>query len=131
MMGMPTKEADIEAICRAIGIEHVRTINPLNLKEVQETLAWAMELDLPSVIITRWPCVLKKFSEQDKEEFGDYFGKCMVDIEKCTGCKVCLKTGCPALQYSKANRKVVIDPVQCVGCEVCKQVCKFNAIERK
>lgn len=131
LMGMPTKEADIEAVCRAIGIEHVRTINPLNLEEVKATLKWAMALDLPSVIITRWPCVLKKFTEGDIEEFGDYFGKCEVVADACTGCKNCLKTGCPALQYSKADNKVVIDQVQCVGCEVCKQVCKFDAIERK
>lgn len=130
LQGMPTKEVDIAALCRAIGIEHIKTINPLNLAEVRETLEWALSLYEPSVIIARWPCVLKKFSKEDKAEFGEYLGKCLVDEEKCTGCKVCLKTGCPALRYSKLNKKVTIDEIQCVGCEICKQVCKFSAIER-
>ena len=130
LMGMPTKEANIEAVCRAIGIEHVRTINPLDLKEVNETLKWAMDLDVPSVIITRWPCVLKKFTPEDKKEFGDYMGKCQVIVDKCTGCKACVRSGCPALQYDKSTNKVTIDPIQCVACEVCKQICKFDAIER-
>jgi indolepyruvate ferredoxin oxidoreductase alpha subunit len=129
LQGMPTKSIDIEALCRAVGIEHIRTIDPLNLQEVRETLQWALGLFEPSVIITRWPCVLKKFSPEDKEEFGDIIGKCVIDAEKCTGCKVCLKTGCPALIYNKEGKKVAIDPVQCVGCEVCMQACKFNAIE--
>jgi indolepyruvate ferredoxin oxidoreductase alpha subunit len=130
LQGMPTKSIDIEALCQAIGIEHVRTINPLNLEEVRETLKWAMALYEPSVIITRWPCVLKKFTKEDIAEFGNYFGKCKVNTETCTGCMVCLKTGCPALIYHKADKKVSIDNNQCVGCEVCKQVCKFDAIER-
>ena len=130
LMGMPTKEVNIEAVCRAIGIEHVRTINPLDLKEVNETLKWAMDLDVPSVIITRWPCVLKKFTPEDKKEFGDYMGKCQVIVDKCTGCKACVRSGCPALQYDKSTNKVTIDPIQCVACEVCKQICKFDAIER-
>ena len=130
LQGMPTKPADIETLCHAIGIEHVRTINPIDLTAVRESLHWAMELHQPSVIICRWPCVLKKFTEEDKAEFGNYFGKCAITTTLCTGCKVCLKTGCPALIYHKTDKKVSIDPVQCVGCEICRQVCKFNAIER-
>jgi indolepyruvate ferredoxin oxidoreductase, alpha subunit len=130
LQGMPVKPIDIEALCRALGIAHIRTIDPLNLREVRETLQWALSLYEPSVIITRRPCVLKKFSKEDKEEFGDFTGKCLIDTEKCTGCKVCLKTGCPALIYNKEGKKVTIDPVQCVGCEVCLQVCKFEAITK-
>ncbi len=130
LQGMPTKSVDIEALCRAIGIDQVRTIDPLNLREVRETLDWALSLYEPSVIITRRPCVLKKLSREDREEFGDRTGKCRVDHELCTGCKVCLKTGCPALQYSVATNKVTIDVSQCVGCQVCKQACKFKAIEK-
>lgn len=130
LQGMPTKIIDIAEVVKALGIDHIRTVNPLKLKEVKEAFAWAMELDEPSVIITRWPCVLKKLSEQDKTEFGDYIGTCKVKEEVCIGCKACIRTGCPALRFNKELKKVKIDDKQCVGCEVCLQVCPVKAIER-
>ncbi|MBP2654863.1 MAG: indolepyruvate ferredoxin oxidoreductase, alpha subunit [Firmicutes bacterium] len=130
LQGMPTTIIEIEPLVKALGIKHVRTVNPLNLKELKEAFTWALELDEPSVIITRWPCVLKKQSEADKKEFGNYFGKCVVETDKCIGCKACIKTGCPALQFNKGTKKVKIDESQCVGCEVCKQVCPVKAIKR-
>jgi len=130
LQGMPTKEVDIPNLCRAIGIENVKVVNPLKLNEVKNTLNWALELDEPSVIITRWPCVLKRHSELDNKEFGDYIGLCKVDEEKCIGCKKCIKTGCPALHFDNETNKVKIDKVQCVGCEVCVQVCPVEAISK-
>ena len=130
LQGMPTKTLEIEPIVRALGIDHVRVVNPLKLKETQEAIDWALALDEPSVIITRWPCVLKKLSDQDKQEFGDYKKTLEVIEEKCTGCKRCIKTGCPALQFNKNTKKVKIDKVQCVGCEVCQQVCNVDAIRK-
>ena len=115
---------------KALGVEHVRTVNPLKIKEVKDALDWALALDEPSVIITRWPCVLKKQSIDDKKEFGNYFGKCQVATEKCIGCKKCTTTGCPSLRFHKDTNKVIIDEVQCVGCEVCSQVCPVQAIEK-
>ncbi|HCA29981.1 MAG TPA: indolepyruvate ferredoxin oxidoreductase subunit alpha, partial [Ruminococcaceae bacterium] len=50
-----------------------------------------------------------------------------VDIEKCTGCKLCIKElGCPAM--SMENGKAVISPSMCYGCSICAQVCPFDAI---
>jgi indolepyruvate ferredoxin oxidoreductase alpha subunit len=130
LQGDMTEIVDIESVVKACGIKNVRTINPLKLDEVKDTLAWAMGIDGPVVIITRWPCVLKKHSPQDKEEFGDYMGTCVVDAEKCIGCRKCTTTGCPALVYHKDENKVTIDKVQCDGCQVCVQVCPVKAIER-
>lgn len=130
LQGMPTKIVDIPELVKALGVDYIKTVNPLNLKEVKEAFDWALELDEPSVIITRWPCVLKKHSEKDLQEFGDYVGKCFVNEEKCTGCKMCIKTGCPALRFNKDVKKVKIDDVQCVGCEVCLQVCPVQAINK-
>ena len=47
--------------------------------------------------------------------------------DKCVGCKMCMKLGCPAI--SVKDKKAVIDATQCVGCAVCEQLCKTNAIE--
>ncbi|MBP2650475.1 MAG: indolepyruvate ferredoxin oxidoreductase, alpha subunit [Firmicutes bacterium] len=130
LQGMPTKIIDIEEVVKAIGIEHIRKVNPLNLKEVEEAFDWALEIDGPSVIITRWPCILKKQNDADHKEFGDYRGTCMVAEENCIGCKMCIKTGCPALRFNKESKKVKIDASQCAGCKVCLQVCPVKAIRK-
>ncbi|MBU2699601.1 indolepyruvate ferredoxin oxidoreductase alpha subunit [Sporomusaceae bacterium BoRhaA] len=130
LQGKPTKIVDIPELCKAIGIEHIRIINPNDLTEVNDALDWALSLDEPSVIITRWPCVLKKHSTEDKSEFGDYRTNCDVDLNKCIGCKACIKTGCPALRFDKPIKKVKIDSAQCIGCGVCQQVCPVKAIAK-
>ena len=129
LMGEPTEAISLEALVKAMGAKHVRVVNPLDLKETGEAVKWAIELDAPAVVITRYPCALKKYTPEDKEEFGP-LGKCVVDPEKCIGCKLCVKTGCPALVFDRTTRKVTIDKPQCTGCGICSQVCPKNAISK-
>lgn len=131
--GDPTNMIDIETLVRAIGIKHIFVIDPNNLEEVDATLDKCLAIkDEPSVIITRWPCVLKKFSDADLEEFENLFAtKNTVDHNKCIGCKACLGTGCPALSFDKEAKKVSINCDQCVGCDVCAQVCPVKAIAKE
>jgi indolepyruvate ferredoxin oxidoreductase alpha subunit len=132
IQGKETKIQDIETIVKAIGIEKVIVVNPNKLSEVKQALQDALAFDGPSVIITRWPCVLKKLSGADKEEFPAVFtGKCSVDVDTCIGCKTCTKTGCPALSFNKETKKAGIDKSVCVGCEVCLQVCPKQAIKKE
>lgn len=129
LQGEPAVTLNIEAIVKAIGFKNVVVINPNDLKAVKTALDWALSLDEPSVIITRWPCVLKKFSPEDMEEFSTAFkSQCAVDSEKCIGCKACIKTGCPAISFDKKEKRAIIDKNSCVGCEVCLQVCPVKAI---
>lgn len=130
LQGEVTKMASIPDIVKALGIKHVRTVNPLKLDELKEVFDWAFELDEPSVIITRYPCALKKWSEFDKKEFKPLEGKCGIDNDKCIGCRRCVSTGCPAISFNKLEKKAKIDPVQCVGCDLCMQVCPINAISK-
>ena len=123
------EEIDIEKLVLACGIKNVKTIDPNNLEQINKTLDWALELDEPSVIITRWPCVLKKLSIKDKKEFeGVFKEKCDVDKKLCIGCKLCIKSGCPSISFDKENKKAFIDKTSCVGCEVCSQICPKQAI---
>lgn len=132
LQGEPATIMDIETIVRAMGCERVRTVNPLRLNEMEAALDWAYREvhDGPVVLITRWPCVLKKLSTEDRREFRPSPALCTVDREACIGCKKCLSTGCPALSFDKYDRKVSIDPMQCVGCTVCAQVCPKGAIRK-
>jgi len=128
LQGEVTEMVNIADVVKAIGIKHVKTVNPLKLDELKEAFDWAFSLDEPSVIITRWPCALKKLSEIDKKEFEPLTGKCTVEEEKCIGCKKCVNTGCPAIYFDKTKKKSIIDSVQCIGCELCMQVCPTKAI---
>jgi len=130
LKGDASPELSIQAIVSACGVTNVKTIDPNNLKEVKDAINWGLETDGPAVVITRWPCVLKKFSTQDKTEFPTAFKNvCTVNIDNCVGCKKCLKSGCPALAFDAANKKSGILKEICVGCGVCAQICPKQAIE--
>lgn len=129
LQGEKTTEISIEEIVKACKVKNVRVINPNKLSEVNDALDWALSNKEASVIITRWPCALKKFSPQDIEEFNNPFKDRFTIVEDlCIGCKKCTKTGCPAISYNKENKKAIIDKNQCLGCEVCAQVCPKEAI---
>lgn len=121
---------DIPETVKAIGIKNLRTVNPMNNSEMKEALNWAFDLDEPSVIISRYPCALKKYSENDLNEFGAIEGVCVVDQDKCIGCKKCVSTGCPAIHFKKEIKKSTINSAQCVGCTLCMQVCPVKAISK-
>ena len=128
LMGEPTAEVDIPMLCRSIGMkeENIYVVNPLKLDEVDQALDEALTKDEPTVIITRWPCILKKYSNQDREEFDLSKKRCEIDQEKCKKCRLCVKTGCPAI-YAAGD--VEIEKTSCTGCGVCRQVCPFEAIK--
>lgn len=127
-----TNIISIEEVVRALGFKHIDVVNPNELEKMRETINRHLDLDEPSVIITRWPCVLKKFSEADKQEFSELFAnKYQVDEEVCIGCKKCTKVGCPAVVFQPEKKKSSIDLLQCVGCSVCAQVCPVGAIKKE
>lgn len=119
--GDPAGKIDLEAICRAMGIRRVRVIDPNDLALCDAVLKEELAAPEPSVIITRRPCVLLKYVKTAPP--------LVVDHEVCTGCRACMKIGCPAIAFG--NKKATIDPTQCVGCDVCLQLCQFGAMGRK
>lgn len=130
--GEIANKTSIEAVAIACGIKNLRSVNPNNLNEVKDALDWALSLDEPSVIITRWPCVLKRITKAEIQEFVDPFTTTSkVVIGNCIGCKLCLRSGCPALSFDQKRKKARIDSVQCVGCGVCNQICPKSAIIRE
>lgn len=118
--GEPASAVNLEELCHAIGIERVRVIDPYNLKECEEVILEELSVDAPSVIISRRPCVLLKYVETKPP--------ITVTEDKCGGCKMCMKLGCPAISMKEG--KASIDVTLCVGCDICTQMCKVGAMER-
>lgn len=119
--GDPAGKIDLEALCRAMGIRRVQVIDPNDLALCDAVLKEELAVPEPSVIITRRPCALLKYVKAAPP--------LVVDHELCTGCRACMKIGCPAIAFG--NKKATIDPTQCVGCDVCMQLCRFGAMGRK
>ena len=116
--GDPAAKVDLEALCRALGINRVRVVDPYDLKACETAVKEELAAEEPSVIISRRPCVLLKSVKHE--------APLTVEADKCRSCKRCMSLGCPAI--SMKNGKAHIDATLCVGCGVCKQLCAFDAI---
>ena len=116
--GDPAAKVDLEALCRALGINRVRVVDPYDLAACETVLKEELAAEEPSVIISRRPCVLLKSVKA--------LPALKVEPDKCKSCKKCMKLGCPAI--SLKDGKARIDATLCVGCGVCKQLCAFDAI---
>ncbi len=124
---------DIEALCRAIGVQHVYTVNPNDTAASHKALKRELTRPGPSVIIAKAPCIL--LPEMKKRKNRPLY---LSISENCTGCRTCLKIVCPAIQWEpltdkqskrlkqKGHSKINTD--MCDGCGQCKPLCKFKAI---
>jgi indolepyruvate ferredoxin oxidoreductase alpha subunit len=131
LMDNPSHTIDFPLLCKALGVKNIRVINPLDLEETKRVIFEEMQRPETSVIITDKPCVLIK--REDIFQRGPNYG---IDAEACTGCRACLRIGCPAIEWRPAGDgskkgKAYIDPLLCTGCDVCRQLCKFDAIGSK
>ena len=119
--GEATKQVNLIALCKSIGIDNVVVCDPFDVKEFERVVKEEVAKDEPSVIISQRPCALLKTVK--------YTGKCKINPDTCRNCKVCMKLGCPAITIE--DGKVVIDATQCNGCGLCVNVCPFGAIEKE
>ena len=119
LRGDPAGKIDLEALCRAMGINRVRVVDPYNLDATDKAVREELVASEPSVIISRRPCALLKYVKRQPA--------IRVNPDKCKSCRSCMKMGCPAISFK--DGKAQIDATQCVGCKVCAQLCKFGAFE--
>lgn len=117
MMGEVVAKVNIEAVLQGIGVTAVETVNPLDLAKSIEVVRKMAGLPGVKAIIFKYPCIAITKPE----------GKMAVDIDKCVGCRKCIREiGCPGLIIK--DGQVTIDESLCTGCGLCSQICPFEAI---
>ncbi len=122
-----TTPAELEPLVRALGIRRVHTVDSYDLKAVESALKNCLEVDEPAVIISRRECALMP-------EARKRWVPLRVNADRCNGCGLCFRVGCPAVVRSDqidsktGKAKARIDSQLCTGCEVCAQVCARKAI---
>jgi len=122
----PTQVIDIGAVARAIGVKHVYTVDPFNVKGAEEALRDAIEKvkgGEPAVVVMRRACALEAVRGH-----GALVVRYTVDADACRACGICYNLlACPAINKLD-NGKATIDQAACVGCSVCAQICPYGAI---
>lgn len=121
LKGDPCRKIDLESLCRAVGIDRVRVVDPYDLAACDAAVKEELAAREPSVIISRRPCALLKYVKHP--------GPIAADPDKCVGCRSCMQIGCPAISIT--NGKAEIDATLCTGCGVCAQLCRFDALGGK
>ena len=121
LKGDPCRKIDLESLCRAVGIDRVRVVDPYDLAACDAAVKEELAAREPSVIISRRPCALLKYVKHP--------GPIAVDPDKCAGCRSCMQIGCPAISIT--DGKAEIDATLCTGCGVCAQLCRFDALGGK
>ncbi len=119
LRGEPAGKIDLEALCRAMGFNRVRVVDPYDLAETDKAVKEELAAAEPSVIISRRPCALLKYVEKKPP--------IKVNPDKCRSCRACMQLGCPSISFKDGHAHV--DNTLCFGCGVCSELCHFDAFE--
>ncbi len=121
------ERVDIETIVKGMGVKFVETVNPYNVRKMEEAVRKAIEHDGVSVVIARHPCAILWTRERKRK--GVEIRPFEV-TEDCNMCLECIKSfSCPAIVIE--NERIAIDELLCTGCAVCSRICPEKAIKPK
>ncbi len=124
-MGMPAFVPNIAEICKSFGVKYVETVDAYDLETSEKALEGALRYEGPSVVILKRACALEQGRKWRKEKFKPDIYEVVPEL--CTGCKECVRLGCPAISFDEETKKAYINPISCNGCSLCVQVCKYDS----
>ncbi len=117
--GQVVEKVSIERVLRAIGLQTVETVDPLDFGTAVETVKRMQHEPGVKAIIFKSPCIA----------ITKPVAKSKVDPEKCIACGKCIRElGCPALILGEDGKRAKIDVSLCTGCTLCEQICPVHAI---
>jgi indolepyruvate ferredoxin oxidoreductase alpha subunit len=125
LQGETAPVIDIERLVWAMGVEDVWVADAFDIVELEKIVKQAIAVrDRPSVVVVRGKCVF--VDRRPRSADG-------VDFERCNGCSLCFRLGCPAISKGEVDArtgkpKAVIDELLCVGCDMCLDLCPREAI---
>lgn len=118
------RQLDLEKVIAGLGVDHLMTVDPYDLKATTAAIEKAIALPGVKVVLARRECAIQAARRKVAYE------PIAVNIEKCTRCKSCIViTGCPAI--SLGEHAITIDHAQCNGCGLCMAVCPTAAIVKE
>jgi indolepyruvate ferredoxin oxidoreductase alpha subunit len=115
------RRVSIEAVVKAIGVEHITVIKPYKVKKSIAAIKEALNFEGISVIISEEPCALYAKALKMPQHKPFRISKKCKDHRDCIN-----QLACPAFYIW--DERVNIDPDLCTGCAVCAQICPENAI---
>ena len=120
MMGEVVSKVSIEAVLKGCGVEHVVTVDPLDLDKAVEAVKEAAGKKGVKAIIFKQPCAVLVKPEKALH----------IDNDSCIDCRMCIREiGCPGLIVK--DGRVAIDDTLCTGCSLCSQICPVGAISKE
>jgi len=121
LMGEETTAIMPENIASAVGVKNVRVINPYDMKKLEKAIKEELARNELSVIVCRQECVL---INKGKKSAGYH-----VNQGTCKKCGLCIKFGCPAIEFK--SEKYSINRDMCNSCGVCSGICPSKSIKPK
>ncbi|MFW5837186.1 MAG: indolepyruvate ferredoxin oxidoreductase subunit alpha [Desulfovibrionaceae bacterium] len=118
VLGANPRKADIEQIVRALGVEQVAKVRPMNLKATTKALEALKAASGVRVLIAEEPCALfaRRVLKTKRPKIAQV-------AESCDNCGECLATlACPA--FVVEDGRTAINPLACSGCMFCLQICE-------
>ena len=131
--GTRLNPVDMRGLLKSIGVKHVRTVDPFNIKATTAAIREALRIEEGvRVIIAEAECALQ-YGRRLKYEKPGYDVHYQIEPGICQKCDECyVHLGCPAIRRVENGDAwyYAIEESSCLNCGACHDLCPNTAISR-